>query len=117
MNIIDAVCLSGYRLKAGGSTLQLDGPVLGAQDNQSIKLGIRPEHLLVSEPGPSSLPAQVDFSEYLGSTQFLHCTLGSGETVIVERRGAAGISANEQINLAPDAKSLRFFSMSGDRLR
>ena len=117
MNIIEAVYLPGHKLRVCGSVISLYDPISSATENASIKLGVRPEHLFPTEKQQASFSAQIDFSENLGSTSFLHCTLDSGERITVERRGDADAVSEGTIWLGCEPKHLRFFSPSGERLR
>jgi len=117
MNIIDAVYLAGNRLRAGGIEMALDKPVLQAKEKEPIKLGIRPEHLSPGGRRDDALPAHVDFAEYLGSTQYLHCSLASGESITVEQRERIDVSSGDEVWLNFNIQSLRLFSPSGERLR
>ena len=117
MNVIDAVYLPGGRVSAGGATLPLASPIATAQQNEPVKLGIRPEHLVPGGKHDAALPARVDFAEYLGSTRYLHCTLSGGEDITVEYRDGGDLASGELIHLNCDSRNLRLFAPSGDRLR
>ena len=117
MNIIDAVSLPGNRIRAGGTDIALDRPIPGAADGGTIRLGIRPEHLSPGDRRDNALRAHVDFTEYLGSTRYLYCSLASGESVTVEQRDGIDLSAGDEVWLNFRIDSLRLFSSGGERLR
>jgi lactose/L-arabinose transport system ATP-binding protein len=117
MNIVDATCLGGNRIGVGGASIPLAKPISGAADDEPIKLGIRPEHLVAGERQETSLPARVEFAEYLGSTRYVHCVLGSGEEITVEQRGEVDFQPGAAIWLTCDGRFLRLFSSAGERLR
>ena len=79
--------------------------------------GFRPEHIELSTGGSDSFSAHVDFAEYLGSTQFLYCTLDDGQSLIVERREGDDVENGAQIQLTAPVAKRRFFLESGERIR
>lgn len=104
-------------MKVGGSVLPLARPIAGAGENAAIKMGIRPEHLATTDRQDASLPARMDFSEYLGSTRYLYCTLDSGEQTIVEQRTGDDLKRGATVRFGCDPRHLRFFASTGERLR
>ncbi|TCV65878.1 lactose/L-arabinose transport system ATP-binding protein [Neorhizobium sp. S3-V5DH] len=86
MNFVDAVYLAGNRIDLAGTIIPLPQPLTGVTEGDSVKLGIRPEHLIVGDRREDALRVEIDFSEYLGSTRYLYCYLPGGEMVTVEQR-------------------------------
>jgi lactose/L-arabinose transport system ATP-binding protein len=117
MNIVDAVYRAGNCVEVAGATIPLHQPIAGVAERDMIKLGIRPEHLLPGERREGSLRAHVDFAEYLGSTRYLYCTLGSGESITVEQREGSDFASGDEVWLNCDVEALRLFSPAGERLR
>ena len=51
---------------------------------QKVKLGVRPEHLSLSDPSaPMTIPARVDVSEMMGSSIHLHANADGKDVVMV----------------------------------
>jgi lactose/L-arabinose transport system ATP-binding protein len=117
MNIVDAVYRPGHGVELCGRLIQLAAPIAGVPEHAPVKLGIRPEHLVPTGRDDAQLQARVDFSEYLGSTRFLYCTLASGERITVELRGGVEVAAEGDVWLACDPGCLRLFGSDGERLR
>jgi lactose/L-arabinose transport system ATP-binding protein len=117
MNIIDAVCIDERSVAVGGAIIALSHPTSGLIKGATVKLGIRPEHLLLGNQAVGSLRATVDFAEYLGSTRYLYCNLAGGETITVEQRDGRDISPGQDVWLSFDLHRMRLFSSEGDRLR
>jgi len=117
MNIVEATYLPGHKVSVCGSVIALDRPLANAMDNSTVKLGIRPEHLFPTDQQNALFTAQIDFSENLGSTRFLHCALASGERITVEVRGDGDVASDGTIWLACEPRHLRLFSANGERLR
>ncbi|RUM24974.1 sn-glycerol-3-phosphate ABC transporter ATP-binding protein UgpC [Rhizobium vallis] len=117
MNLLNAgwgekglVELAGARIASGLSPA--DRPAGAA-----VTLGLRPEHLKVASDQPGSLTATVDFSEYLGGTQYLYCQLADGQSLTVEHRSPISIAAGEEVSLLFDPSDCRLFDEGGKRLR
>jgi lactose/L-arabinose transport system ATP-binding protein len=117
MNLLDAEWLGGGSIRVAGTTIgaEIDGSALKPGDK--LQFGMRPEHVVVGGPGPDSIPARVDFSEYLGGNRFLYCQLEDGQSVIIEQRDGPDIIAGETLHLTAPVDRRRFFATSGERLR
>jgi lactose/L-arabinose transport system ATP-binding protein len=117
MNLLQATKDGDGTIKLAGATLSglpIDAP-LAAGDG--LIFGMRPEHIELSAGGDGSFGARVDFAEYLGSTQFLYCTLDDGQSLIVERREGDDVDNGSRIQLTTSRGRRRFFRESGERLR
>ncbi|WP_105432410.1 ABC transporter ATP-binding protein [Neorhizobium sp. T6_25] len=117
MNIVDAQYGGEGRVKLADTVIALDHPLAGLATGETIKLGIRPEHLQVRDASSAAFRAKVDFAEYLGSTRYLYCYLPSGETVTVEQRDGRDLASGEEVWLHCAPERLRLFSTNGERLR
>lgn len=58
------------------------GAALRKYDGQTILLGIRPEHLILSVPATKNLPVKVDLAENLGNDSFLSVRISEPESSI-----------------------------------
>ncbi|ROU04397.1 ABC transporter ATP-binding protein [Histidinibacterium lentulum] len=81
---------------------------------QKVTLGIRPEHLKLSEEG---LRAKVDMVEQLGGVSYLHVKLEDGSNVVVERHGLREALEGQTVGLAADPDDILVFDQEGRRLR
>lgn len=117
MNVVDGIYRDGPRIELAGEAVCLQQSLPGMSSGQNIKIGIRPEHLVLGERKESSLRATIDFSEYLGSTRYLYCNLSNGETITVEQRDGRAYPSGEEVWLNFDFHRLRLFSSEGERLR
>ncbi|MEI3853614.1 MULTISPECIES: ABC transporter ATP-binding protein [unclassified Ensifer] len=117
MNIVDATYVDGNCIKVADTVISLQQSLLGVSAGETIKLGIRPEHLRLGDRNAGSLRATVDFAEYLGSTRYLYCYLPSGESITVEQRDGRDFSPGEAVWLNCDIECLRLFAPSGERVR
>ena len=88
MNFFDAKLLKEngkYVVNLAGVKVELSPEkqaALNAQkvQPQDITLGVRPEHILLSNSG---VPAKVDVSEMMGSAVHLHSTMADGKDVVI----------------------------------
>jgi lactose/L-arabinose transport system ATP-binding protein len=78
---------------------------------------MRPEHMIVTLPGPDTIAATVDFSEYLGGTRFLYCQLEDGQSLVVEQRDGPNYAAGDRLSLSVPSDQKRYFGADGRRLR
>jgi lactose/L-arabinose transport system ATP-binding protein len=115
MNLLKAEWSSDNVVRVGG--YDIPAPIAAAKScGTEVTFGIRPEHLNVVDGSKEALPAQVEFSEYLGGTQYLYCRLDDGQSVTVEYRQAAPIKTGDAVFLSCQAHHRRFFDGDGVRL-
>jgi lactose/L-arabinose transport system ATP-binding protein len=116
MNLLDARWIGDGLVEVGGTRLAagLAGPA--SPDAHRVTFGIRPEHLTVAGDGGEAIRAKVDFSEYLGGTQYLYCQLEDGQPLTAEHRSPLAIEAGQTVSLACDPRDRRIFDTAGKRL-
>ena len=117
MNLLQATKDSEGTIKLAGAALSGLPTNTPLAEGDGLIFGIRPEHLELGTGGSDSFRARVDFAEYLGSTQFLYCTLDDGQSLIVERRDGDEIENGANIQLTAPVAKRRFFRESGERVR
>ena len=101
------------RTRVGGEdlTVALTRPV---ETGQTVTLGIRPEHLTLTEGG---LRADVDMVEHLGGVSYLHAHLVDGSNVVVERHALREGLEGKQIGLTAAPEHILVFDRDEQRLR
>jgi multiple sugar transport system ATP-binding protein len=108
-------------LGPGGARVDLPGggilevPVEGAQEGAPVTLGVRPEHLEVSERG--ELRGEVLVAERLGGTTFLHVQVEGGGLLTVQTDGENPVRMHDRVGLRPAAGHCHLFEPSGRALR
>ncbi|PDS79707.1 sn-glycerol-3-phosphate ABC transporter ATP-binding protein UgpC [Rhizobium sp. L43] len=117
MNLLNARWGEGALVEVAGRRIDSGLPSADRPVGAAVTLGLRPEHLAVASEPPGSLTARVDFSEYLGGTQYLYCQLADGQSLTVEHRSPIGITAGEEVSLLFEPSDCRLFDESGNRLR
>ena len=110
MNILDCTTTGGsYQLENGGSgSFDLAG--------SANKLGIRPEHIEVVEPGAGQCDGIIEVVEYLGADTFLIVDCGTEEKVTVRLNGDTDLTPETKIGLHFADDKLRFFDADGQAL-
>ena len=98
---------------AGGVSLPL-GHVAGAQDGRPVTLGVRPEHLQLSEDG---FPVEVAVVEPTGSEVQVVARAPGGEEIVAVFRERHLFKPGEMIRLAPQSDVVHLFDgQTGNRL-
>jgi len=97
---------------SGGGTLTIthDTP---ANPGDVTTVGIRPEHLLITETGDSLLSADVDVVERLGDVSYLYCTLPDGTPIIVSSPGTSKAESGETVRLTARPEKIHVFGPDG----
>jgi len=113
MNFIEGTATNGG-VTFAGQTIALG--YTPADPDTAVTIGIRPEHLEVGEDGEAAFPVVVDFSEYLGGTQYLYATLPDGQTLTVEHRETTEVLKGHSIVVSCDARLIKVFSATGQLL-
>jgi lactose/L-arabinose transport system ATP-binding protein len=116
MNLLKAEWSSDKAVRVGGRDIAAPIAAGARSCGNGVTFGIRPEHLNVASDSPDALPARVEFSEYLGGTQYLYCRLDDGQSVTVEYRQAAPIKTGDAVSLICEVGHRRFFDDNGMRL-
>ena len=118
MNIVDGVIEKDgakVRLGASGPSLALDRP-LAAQAGRAVKVGMRPEHLVLAPTG--ALALTVELVENLGADALLYCKLPGSDVMLVARADpAASHRAGDTLRVDVAPRHLHLFDAeSGRRL-
>jgi multiple sugar transport system ATP-binding protein len=86
-----------------------------AQQHGAATIGIRPEHIAVSESGPWR--GKVGVAEHLGSDTFLHVhDTGLAEILTVRATGEIGLRHGDAVALTPQDDQIHRFDASGLRI-
>jgi lactose/L-arabinose transport system ATP-binding protein len=115
MNLLKARRTGPGTLKLADAAVAAPVPDGGGISDEDITFGIRPEQLTVGkEPVEGcSLAARVDFSEYLGGTQYLYCQLADTQAITVEYRSPVPVKPQESIILSWSRQDVRLFDQAG----
>ncbi|WP_136644664.1 ABC transporter ATP-binding protein [Tabrizicola sp. YIM 78059] len=94
----------------------VDGKPLGAAPSGTVKLGIRPEHLVLRPAGQGQLPATVSLTETLGGDAYLYVRLQGGQTLVVRAEGDTTLDHGAEIGLDLPPHRLHHFAADGRTL-
>ena len=74
-----------------------------AVDGRSVVLGVRPEHITLSQPGPHAIPCTIIVNEMMGSELHIHAETEDGAQLVV-RVPTLGLRRQERAELVNGAK-------------
>ncbi|KAJ33774.1 sugar ABC transporter ATP-binding protein, partial [Agrobacterium tumefaciens] len=82
---------------------------------QRVEIGIRPEHLIITQDG--ALPVVVEVAEELGNVSYLYTRTGAGREIIVQRQGSRESLDGRPVSLTAAPDHIMVFDSDGRRLR
>ena len=99
---------SKYYVTPLGSRIEVDGETgenlaAKAVDGRSVVLGVRPEHITLSQPGPHAIPCTIIVNEMMGSELHIHAETEDGAQLVV-RVPTLGLRRQERAELVNGAK-------------
>ncbi len=110
MNILDCTTEGGqWALPGGGSG---PCPVGGA----AVKLGIRPEHITVTDAGKGQVDGKIDLAEYQGADTMLVVDCGASGKLTVRIPGDEVVRTGQSVGLAFPGERTVFFDAGGQGL-
>ena len=97
-----------YYVTPLGSRIEVDGETgenlaAKAVDSRSVVLGVRPEHITLSQPGPHAIPGTIIVNEMMGSELHIHAETEDGAQLVV-RVPTLGLRRQERAELVNGAK-------------
>ena len=97
-----------YYVTPLGSRIEVDGETgenlaAKAVDGRSVVLGVRPEHITLSQPGPHAIPCTIIVNEMMGSELHIHAETEDGAQLVV-RVPTLGLRRQERAGLVNGAK-------------
>ncbi|KAA3498331.1 ABC transporter ATP-binding protein [Rhizobium rhizogenes] len=82
---------------------------------QRLEIGIRPEHLAITDEG--ALPVIVEVAEELGDLSYLYTRTGAGKELVVQRQGSREQLDGRSVSLSASPDRILVFDSDGKRLR
>ena len=97
-----------YYVTPLGSRIEVDGETgenlaAKAVGGRSVVLGVRPEHITLSQPGPHAIPCTIIVNEMMGSELHIHAETEDGAQLVV-RVPTLGLRRQERAELVNGAK-------------
>ncbi|SFB11474.1 carbohydrate ABC transporter ATP-binding protein, CUT1 family [Poseidonocella pacifica] len=94
----------------------LEASSLGIADGQQSRIGIRPEHMILTARGAGRLDGHVLYTEALGAETLVHVRSSAGDTLTIRQDGAAPTPPEgTDISVAWDETQQMFFDAEGRR--
>ena len=112
MNFLDVTAggSNGALLATGGVV----GTGLPVRQGETFKLGVRPEHIAITDRGGGDADIRVTLTEQLGGESYLHGETGTGEKIAVRLPGQTSVQRNDMIGLRfGTGGKLHFFDDAG----
>ena len=79
-----------------------------------IELGLRPEHVVVTAPGPGTTDAKVELVERLGERTLVYAKLRSGDEITGEDEGASRVRTGDTVGLRIRGDHAHLFDAGGN---
>jgi multiple sugar transport system ATP-binding protein len=92
----------------------LGGP--SAENRNAALVGVRPEHIRLTEEGSGEWSGDVLVAEHLGSDTFLHVRVDGNEPIVVRVTGEVKRDKGSRVFLAPEPDRLHLFNAEGRAL-
>jgi multiple sugar transport system ATP-binding protein len=110
MNIFACTFANGGIILPDGTPLPLPSYRM---DDQTVSLGIRPEHIRVITDGSAHCRGEVEVVERLGSDTIVYTNVDGWGIVVTRLNGTVGIKIGDAIGLAFDMGQIRLFDIAG----
>jgi lactose/L-arabinose transport system ATP-binding protein len=113
-------------VEAGFATVGFDGLIGGVvrvplrtnlEAGTAVKLGIRPEHMLVDGPGEASIAARIEFVEQLGGASFAYAPSFPAGALVSAADPVRGVRALDTRSLHFGGTDCLLFGSDGVRIR
>lgn len=102
---------------ADGVDLKIPADGQSVQPGDLVTVGIRPEHIEVTEQTAGDLKATLEVAEHLGSDTFCYVKTGNNENITVRLHDEMSISDGETIGLQLNRAYCHVFNSKGEALR
>ena len=106
-----------FRLSlAGRPDTALTIPIDGNPSAVPAKLGVRPEHLLISEADAAMFTGRVDIVEHLGEVTLAYLKMPNEQSFIAKLDGTIALDKGELVHLRANTANLHLFDAHGMRI-
>ncbi len=114
---IDRADVSGAKVRAGGSEIELPRPIIGGKAGDAVTFGVRPEHISIGEGrGVRLADVRVDLVEQLGGATMLHTVTADHQPLTIAINGQADISLGSMVTAYVDPALYHVFSEGGQAI-
>jgi multiple sugar transport system ATP-binding protein len=98
----------------GAGELELPVRSNNLKPDEPVTLGIRPEHLHLSQPG--QFHGEVIVAERLGSETYLYIQIDDGKRITIETRGDSAARIHDRVGVEVDGRNCHLFNSSGEAI-
>ncbi|MDE2385103.1 MAG: sn-glycerol-3-phosphate ABC transporter ATP-binding protein UgpC [Alphaproteobacteria bacterium] len=116
MNFIPASVVSAtakeVELALPGGTVKI-AAATALKRGDKVTLGVRPEHIMLTDKSKANLAAKLRVAEYLGSETMFYATLEDGTDVAAKADGLAKAEIGATLNLTAPPKACHLFDGAG----
>ena len=113
---IGAPAMNILPVQVPGGQAMVEGVALGLAPAGTVKLGIRPEHVVLRPAGQGQLSATVSICETLGGDAYLYVRLESGQTLVVRAEGDTKLDHGALVGLDLPVARQHHFGADGRTL-
>jgi multiple sugar transport system ATP-binding protein len=96
-----------------GARIETRVPRASLPSTSALEIGLRPEHVRVSEGGAGDLEAEVVLVERLGERSLVYARLSDGGQITAEDKGTSSLKAGDRTSLTIDGSSAHLFGPDG----
>ncbi|MCT4611602.1 MAG: ABC transporter ATP-binding protein [Pelagimonas sp.] len=104
------------KTQPGSYALTCGGGGEYAMSSPAAHLGIRPEHITVTQAGQGNCDGRIDVVEYLGADTFLVLDCSDSGMITVRINGDTDLKVGDQVGLSFDSAKLHFFDAQEQRV-
>ena len=114
---IERADVTGAKVRAGGSEIELPRPIIGGKAGDAVTFGVRPEHISIGEGrGVRLADVRVDLVEQLGGATMLHTVTADHQPLTIALNGQADISLGSMVTAYVDPALYHVFSEGGQAI-
>jgi len=113
---IGAPSMNFLDVTRGEGGARLGDAALGPAPAGAVRLGIRPEHILIRPAGGGDVDGTVTLRETLGGDAFLYVRLESGDTLVVRAEGDTQLDHGARLGLGLPGHRRHFFNSGGQTI-
>jgi multiple sugar transport system ATP-binding protein len=115
-NLFNATYADGAVCLAGPNPISVRLPYeVPLRDGTPVTIGVRPHELVFQPPGAERLPVRVSFTERMGRSNFVVCTLDGAEATLAGS-DAVQVETGSDVSLSPDSVQALAFKPEAIRL-
>ena len=102
---------------AGGGSAKLIAADYRFEQNESLTLGVRPDHLEIGTQHPVQLSGIVDAIEQLGDTSYVYLSLPDSSSITVAHRGQIEFAIGDSVSASAEMESIHIFDRNENAIK